>query len=88
MNCRNCGAASWSKGKCDYCSTSTQDSDIEPIAVAYFQGFIDDTQRTELMNTLLNLKSGEAVAIPYGSHVKLIPPPTKSPINRDPFVGV
>jgi hypothetical protein len=53
-NCRNCGAASMSKGRCDYCwSLDPQYAkDAETIAVAYFSGFIGDEQRNELIEQL------------------------------------
>jgi hypothetical protein len=71
MNCPNCGAASWSKGRCDYCWSPVHEQEAEALAVAYFRGFIDDTQRAELVEQLGLLRSGDAIVIP--ANVELRP---------------
>jgi hypothetical protein len=73
MNCPSCGAASWSKGRCDYCwSLDPQyEKDAKTIAVAYFQGFISDGQRNELVEQLGLLRSGDGIIIP--ANVELRP---------------
>jgi hypothetical protein len=72
-NCRNCGAASWSQGRCDYCCTldPQYEEDGKTIAVAYFNGFISDEQRNKLIEAMGLLKAGSGVVVP--ANVELRP---------------
>jgi hypothetical protein len=76
VNCQNCGAASWSKGRCDYCWSPDSDPrwahDLEAISLGYYNGFIDETQRAELQEALLGLRAGDAVVVPMNARIERI----------------
>lgn len=74
MNCKNCGAASFSEGRCDYCwspGPAERDrftSDITVIAEAYYRGLIGTT---EYADAIRHLNLGLPTLLPAGAKVDL-----------------
>lgn len=75
MNCRNCGAASFTGGRCNYCWTVDDTQfvkDVETVAHAYFSGFISEEQRFELLAKLSMLRAGDSIILPPGVDISFL----------------